>query len=775
MLAIFRKYQRILYIIITVVIVISFSFFGTYGTVQDRQPVDHTAFVAVDGSEVLRSELESMTLFLGTDNEDKLLLGGQWGPNFLNDGVIKKDFFETGMAGILVEPFLKEIGTELQTRHNREKHYSPYQHPQASFISAQNAWNMVAPDINKRLIELRNINDPASANAFNARAALFLAERKFPDPALRMVLKHQMAQYDRAAADQSLAYTDLALFGYHSIDDWFGSRFTRLAAEFVINSAIIAKERGYEVSRREAAADLYQNAELSFQQNIRNPRLEVTTAQDYLNEQLRRMGMDFNKAVETWQKVMLFRRLFHDFGNSVLIDAQTVAQVLDYSNETVEGQLYQLPEALRLGDFRMLQAFETYLSAISNRPKSGPELLKIPKTFKTADEISKEAPELVERRFVLEVAKVDKKDLQSKVSVKETWNWEVQNGGWEKLKKKFPELGVKKGETEGDRTAALDALDIKTRQRVDAFARAEIIEERPEWITQALQDAQLTQVEVGIRKKGENKVFSGLKDPEKLIKMLDAKDEALSRFSADQQNFYRITVLENAPKWEILTFGEAYKDGILAKMVDSKLQAQHAKLKTANPKEFDKPFDKVRGKIAEEYFANILKEITVYYAKLPSKEEKPKEIIGDYAASIRLMPYMQERKEMFKKDPGTMADGVIEDSANLQFNDQWKLVKKGYTADRTVRQLPIDQDDLYALKPGEWTSVQRRANGDITFFELNDKKPGDYSKAVFDRVMLGHKVLAEDAQRVLMRDLVDVMVEKHALVPEIMKAEAPEA
>src|ERR1700733_10225613 len=91
MLDFFRRYQRYFFLVITVVIIISFSFFGTYSTLGSNTWREQIAFKAINGCEVTRSDVDEMALFLATDNEDKLLYGGAWGPNFLNDGVIRKD------------------------------------------------------------------------------------------------------------------------------------------------------------------------------------------------------------------------------------------------------------------------------------------------------------------------------------------------------------------------------------------------------------------------------------------------------------------------------------------------------------------------------------------------------------------------------------------------------------------------------------------------------------------------------------------------------------
>ena len=79
----FRKYQRYFFLLVTVVIIISFSFFGTYSTISNVSPREQTAFVAIDGTEISRAELDQLVMFISTDAEDKLVFGGMWGPNFL--------------------------------------------------------------------------------------------------------------------------------------------------------------------------------------------------------------------------------------------------------------------------------------------------------------------------------------------------------------------------------------------------------------------------------------------------------------------------------------------------------------------------------------------------------------------------------------------------------------------------------------------------------------------------------------------------------------------
>lgn len=785
MLAFFRKYQKYFFVMITIVIVISFSFFGTYSSLQRDQVVDRKAFTSIDGSEIKRQELEEFSIFLGTDSEDKLLFGGAWGPNFLNDGVIKKDFIETGLAQILVESFLSDIRTELQSRLQREKRFTPYEHPQAKFLSAVNAWNVVAPQINIQLNALKGNDDAATPEAFDARVKLFQAQRKFPHSALRYVLRHQQKQYSWISSDPNLERTDLALFGYHTIDHWFGQGFVRLVAEFIINSAQIAKEKGYEVSKTEVMADLYRNAEISFQQNAGNPNLGVATTQEYFDEQLRRMRMDKTQAVNLWQNVMLFRRLFQDLGNSVFVDPFSIEQFSAHAKETIVGDLYKLPEHLRFGDFKSLQKFELYLAAVSDSPKSGKAMLDLPKKFKPAEDVVKKYPELVQRRYLLEYGKVDKRSLQARVGVRETWSWEVQDKNWEKLKQQFPELGVKKAGTEEERHAALDSLDKKTRARVDAFARSEIVDAHPKWLEVALQEAPMERRVVGLRKKGKSDLFSGLENPEELIKLLDKYPETekqLAKYSPDGENYYRVIVLDRSPGLEILTFAEANRDGTLDALLQKDLELKYVKVREQSSKEFKntdgawKPLQQVQNAVAEKAFSNILEAINNDYVS--STDEKPKKMISDYAASLRFFAFMREMRERFNKDPNAIDEWVIQETVE-ESNDtlppsqalavQWKLAKVAYQADRGTANIPIDSDQVFSLSPEEWSTVNTRANGDIAFLYLRDRYVDPDKKGLYEKVFQLHQTLSVDAQRGLMQELVDKMNAKNALSLKYLK------
>lgn len=796
MLGFFRKYQRYFFVVITIVIVISFSFFGTYNTLSNSSFREQIAFKAVDGTDITRRELDEMAVFLGTDAHDKLLFGGVWGPNFLNDGVIRKSFLETGLASILIRDYIAELQSDLITRAEKEKRYQLYLHPQAPFIGTEAAWNYFMPAMTSYFHSLKTAQDPSSPEAVNARIALFLMEKQFPPPLLHQVLRHQEKQQSWIMPDRNLDHTDLSIFGYHTTEDWFGPRFVRLVSQFIINAAIVAEQQGYQVTKADALADLMRNTEQSFQQNSRSPYLGVANSQEYFSEQLRRLGMDRNGAANVWRQVMLFRRFFQDVGNSVFVDPYSYQKLDAYAFESVEGEIFRLPKELHFNNFRTLQKFETYLDAVAKRSEEEKGQLALPKSFLTPAQAGQKFPELVQKRYLLEFAQVNKKSLESNVGIKESWNWEVGDAGWEKLKKQFPELGVKKDKTREERLAALDQLDSKTRGRVDAFARSAIVDAHPDWIKQALAEAPPTRMIVGLHEKVGSAVFSGLKDGKPLMKLLDAAPlagqnpseikssakeaaESLSLYTADQAVYYHITVIERAPEPEILTFAEAEQQGILDRLLDKQLEAHYLKIRETDPKPFQKSdgnwkaFADVKEIVAERYSEKLLKAIQKNYALAIAPEAPPQQMIADYAATLRFFPYMKEMRAMLEKDP-SQASTLSHEASSVKSNgdilaakpplaEQWKPERSPYQTSRGSGEAILDHTTLFALDIGQWTKVNAPANGDINFFHLAKKGNTSSEKTLVANISQVQMLLSDDAQQKLMKDVLREIENKGAI------------
>lgn len=769
MLSFLRKHQKYFFAVITFVIVISFSFFGTYSTLGGNSIHEQVAFKTIAGQDVTRSELEEMALFLGTDAEDKKLFGGIWGPNFLNDGVIRQGFLETGLAEILIEAYSPDLKSDFQNRFAKETRYQPYVHPKAGFVSSQNAWKYFAPQMSENLAALQKTSNPLSPDAVNARIQLFLAERRFPSPYLKQVLRYQEAQNGGVEKDSSLDYQDLSLFGYHTVEDWFGPRFVRLISEFVFNAAAIAEERGYSVSKEEALADLMLNSEISFKENKGNPQITVGSSIEYFDQQLMRMRLDRTKASKIWQKVLLFRRLFNDVSSAVFVDPSAYTSFNQFANQGVKGDLYRLPEALKFSDFRMMQRFETYLNLTAKKNKNA---LGAPTEFLTVAEISKKAPELVQKKYRLEIGEVTKRDIQAGISLKDTLAWELNESNWSRIKTQFPELGSKKGATSDERLNSIETLDAVTRSRLDQLAREEIVSAHPEKIGEALDNAKLRSVNVGISLKGANNTFAGLDSGDQLISLLDKatpgqQTDALNKVTFDKNHYYRIQVIEQSPDLEVLSFQEAVKGPILDKLTEQALEITYAQVRSSDPATYQnadkswKPIDQVRDKVALVHYKNILEEIRT---RLKLRGEKYQNLEGERLVPYRFIAWGENLIGQLKQDP-TVAEKITRGSEiTPTYTEQFKWVKSPLSvARKSLHDLP-EAEKLLALGSNQWSDLVLAPNGDIYFAYVTGLTEAEgANEALQTQLLRARFLLGSDAERTYLYSILPLLKEKNAI------------
>jgi GcvH upstream region-like protein len=774
MLAFMRKYQKYFYAVITIVIVISFSFFGTYSTLTQTAIHDQVAFTTVSGEKITRSQLEEMALFIGTDSDDKKLFRGVWGPNFLNDGVIRKDFLETGLAAELINAYHADLNEDFKNRLTREAHFQLYSHPQAPFINVRNVWSYFAPAILANYEQLIREKEPLSPSAVQARIDLYLAEKRLPAPYLNQIMRYQERENRWVQPDPNLEYSDLSLFGYHTIEDWFGPRFNHLLAEFLFNAADIAEAQGYRVSKAEALASLLQNAQESFRENQNNPRLGVSNAAEYLDQQLLRMRLDKNKAAKLWQKVLLFRRLFDDVGGSVFVDALPFKTFNQYAQEVVLGDLYRLPPALRFSDFRTLQRFEIYLDAVSKRKAAENGILLMPSTFYTIQDVAKKTPELVYKQYDLEIASANKRHLHAKVGVRETLAWEIDEKNWPALKLQFPGLGLSNASTKEQRLAALDQLDPMTRSRVDQFAREQLLEAHPEWLESALNQAPARRELVKLPLKGPSPTFSGLERGEDLIKILDkaeiGKEAApLKALTFDGDAYYQIKVIERAPDLEVMTFEEASKTPILDTLVKRALDIHYVQLRTQNPSEYQnsdqswKPLEEVQHQVVLSYFSKVLSAIKAHLLTRQDKE-KYKNLEGERLSPFRFLTQADELQKNLQKNPGAADALTVAETVPNTMQNQFKWRKSPLHLSRKVASSLPESQKLFDQKEQSFSPLIFAPNGDAYFAYIAEKKQEEGASSIlWEQASRARLLLGNDAKRGYLASLIPLLQEEKAI------------
>ncbi len=522
MLDFFRKYQRYFFLIITVVVIFSFIFFGTYSTFvgaaeeQKDQIVGH----ALDGTPMMRSEVQKLSRLIATDREDSP-------PNFCNDGVIRYDFLKDRLADLLIAEYFDVLKGDFASRLDKAKRFRSYAHPNAPFLSAKAVWDHLLPALNGEIAALQAENEVTPV-IFSHLAKLYQFQSHLHPDVLRRILIHQHQQYPWLSIDQRLSYEDLAIFGFHSASDWFGHHFVDLVAEFILNAAVAAERKGYQVSLEEAKGDLIHHFQESLQKLGTQARPDCN-----FHQHLRMLGLDEKSAFESWRKVLLFRRYFRDIGEAAFIDRLPYLDFAGYANEVATVQAYEWP--IRIKNGPELAELEFYIKAVCPPAKG-----ILPDTFLSVEEVERDFPQLVQSKYRANVAETTKKEVGLKATVKQVWEWQTDEKNWVKLRREF---SLPNGITKEERFKVLETLEPKLRTQIDAWSRDHLVDENPAWIEEALATAPMNE-----------KIWA-----------VSGNEEPTLRAEG---TFYRIENLEKLEGKHILLFNQARE--ILSKIISKK-------------------------------------------------------------------------------------------------------------------------------------------------------------------------------------------------------------
>jgi hypothetical protein len=615
-------------------------------------------------------------------------------------------------------------------------------HPEAPVLSARSVWDRFLPGMTKEIDALQAM-EAASPAAFTHFFRLYQQQSYCPAEFLRRVLSYQQQQSPWLKPDPRLQYDDLSLFGFHSLADWFGRDFVDLSAEFILNAAKRAEQKGYRVSLEEAKGDLIRNFNASMQKLA-----EMKNRPDLsFRHHLRMLGFDEKSAAEAWRSVLLFRRYFHGVGEATFVDRLPYRDFASYALETAVVQHYQWPPALRLKSFQDLVELQVYLKAVSSQK----DPLALPTSFLSVDEVEKKFPELVQTAYRAKVSEAFKEEIGLRASVKEVWDWQLDEKNWEEMRKAHSFL--KKGEHRDERFRILESLGSSERKNLDRFARVRLVEQNPAWIEEKL-----------LSSGGEERSISVSKDwvslPHvdraeeigSLLRSAAAGEEtaksSLAQYKSDESLYYRIENVEKVSDRRILAFEEAKREGILERVAERFLESEYPKIRARAPSRFQikegewKPFASVKDEVASLVFSETLEAIgggrESYYRRL----EKPAK---EAAAALEKNPD-ETRWLQGSGDP------LIE---------QFKLVKRQAEIQRTSKEKWM-KEQAFVMVPKQWSPVHVPPDGDVSFFYFETKKP--HSEPILEQMTIGKETISADAQRYVAERLIESAKKKHSIV-----------
>lgn len=548
MISFLRKYQRIFFVVITIVIIITFTFFGTQNAVRQSGVMkDRVICKALDGSKIKLSEVDRLSFFLSREADSS----GERGINLFNDGVIVKDFAETKIGLILAESYFEILKGDLADRFEKVKKSAFYSYP-GKEISSELIWKRHNPELLKYIEKAKNevgITLPFLGDLLE----LYRLEKNFTKEQLKRLLLIEEKEAG-VTLDKNLFYKDLALFGFNGPEEWFGRNYIDLISQFIINGAAVAKEKGYVVSSEEVCQSFVANMRNNLKK-INDREFASRSEAEIFQYQLRILGLTESELVNLWQKVLLFRKYFNDVGNNIFVDKEPYREFGNITTQKALLTSYELPSYLQLKSSDDILSFEMYLKAVLSSKDIDPNC-----SYFSVQEVEKSFPELIEQDVELKVATASLDEVALRIGERDLWDWQLEDANWALLADKFYKLSSVNKE---DRFTALESLNDNERVAVDGFSRDKIVALHPEWLQEILNQKELKPVSIKFRSRGTEFPFKGVSDEAKFLAYIK---EPKGFYSEDGNLFCRIEVVKSPSEKRILTFREAFSDGTLKRL-----------------------------------------------------------------------------------------------------------------------------------------------------------------------------------------------------------------
>lgn len=692
MLTFLRKHQKIFFLFTTIVVIFSFTFFGTYSafsTWETRE--DPVAFVTVGGKEIRQSDLLILHAIMAPQKEGYDL-------SMLDDSFFEKELFATGIAAAFAEKVMPLIRQDLMAKREKISQYKPYVHQQAPFLSATAIWRHFAPELVEVLEKAQSKEELSDRELFELLAKGYVAQEKFPAGFLRQVLSYQLQQYHWLPVDPVIKNGDLSFAGFRSARDWFGETFLEEISRFLLNASEVLKEEGTQVSSGEAKATLLHNVYA----NLKKRQAEESSweeAEKLYDDLITLHRIDETQLLSLWSDLLSLRNRMRDVAALPLVDRWTGDQFIAFAEEGVDAELYSLPKELRSSHFFDMLQRQLYFELVGK--DFSPFSTAVPVEFLSADKVAQKAPELACQSFRFSYRMIDKKLLSERIGIRQAWEWQLGTG-WDLLRKKFPELSA--AETKEERVRLLDALSQKKREELEIATRTILVEQHPEWVEELLTASEVQEKELDIRLKGGAISLLGIDKPRDFSLFLEGVLQGKKElYTQDGRYFYQVEAVSLVGERELLSMTDALADGTLTELLDERLRSFYQEYREKKPSFYKdetgqwQPFRKVREEIASVYYRPLLSALDdmIPALKVAGKE---KTASWDRYAHYRFYPFMAIERE--KK----VGDLPIKALFELEYSD--KRVERW---DAKGSLLSLVEGDLL------WSAVELGEEGNLFF------------------------------------------------------------
>lgn len=700
MLGFLRKNQKYFLLFISIVIITSFLFVGINQRIPKGEAKKEILLGrGVDGSSIYVKEIEQMVRFCITDRFDRPSKKNGI-INFLNDGVIRKDIIENGLAPLLLENDFDRIQPELQDKLCQFQKFSSYIHPENPSISLENIYARFTPELLETLQRFR-MNTEISPFVFSEIVSMYRQQQKLQPELIRQFLVYE-EKVSKVRPDPHLINKDLQLFHAYSLDEWFGKKFIELTCQFIHHCALEAKHRGYSISLDETRKELQQKSYDALQSLAGKEKLSIEDFSSYYHQMIHLLGMQEEEVLHIWQKVMLFRRLMQDIVHGVVFEGSGLSDYFTYAKEKISITKYQIPKSLickNIWDILQLQLYITKTSLDENT-------LHLPDECLPIAEIKSHTPELIEHAYEISIIEKTLPDLFQHISLQEMWKWQMDN--WDLLQDTFVDIRSYISDVPGDRLHYLDGLDHALRMRIDEFAKKQILKADPARIEEILSSTPFDNRVITVPIFGNSAALKGFTNNVELIAFLDEYAEnklLVQKIDFDREIFYQIQGVTKKNE-SVIAFACAKERGILNDLLYKELQnfyTSHADLKDK------RPFEEIKELIGLKKYQSLFQQLDDWAMANINDPVKGSDMYIKY----RLYPWLLNQRDAMQQNPQICSTST--------YGEQWNLEKSISVVTRAEAKLEKIPEENFDFPINSWSPICSFNEEKVGFFQVSNR------------------------------------------------------
>jgi hypothetical protein len=731
MLRFFKKHQKLVFWIITVVIVVTFSFFGSYNVMSDHATNKDTIVThSLDGKEIKQSEIQQMRYLIEYDHDTQVIAQGKI-INLFNPGVLMNDIIKPGIASYLLEKNFPILQKHFETNFARMQKANFYEHPRLSMVSSKSIWMDQAPMLYQHLQELQSMNK-GDVKACLMALKLFQDQLQFPPFYLAKTLyylQNQLSAYT-GLQDPELAQTDFSLFGYHSFSEWFGEDFMDLISEFIIQVAHKAESEKITVTDAEVKLALENNFKKGLEKFKLNAKDHPQFFDNGYQYQLSLLHIPEPILIKTWKQVLLFEKYFKAHDTAVIQDNFTLKNYTQFAQEKVEADLYYLPQELHFKNIKDLASFQVYLLSVAK--DFNKTSLELPKKFLSANELNKKHPELVEQEYTVEMSKLSLNDLMLAIGEKDLWKWQLEDKNFVLLQKEFPFLATQETTPE-KRFEVLQKLSTDDRIALDQACRKKMVLQDENKILEKLNHQKMEKTSLVFFDNGNLSSLSEIQNPIKLKNLLDQnKNNSCVYYNDnDQMVYYSFKLIQKSPM-QVISYKKACDLQIMDNLVDNHFKEKIAALQAQDDqKKTQADQEKIYLTIFEPFLADIKK--VCEQDKIGYKKN---------LLAYRFYPYMKN---------------CLKDKKQLTENVPYSLQKETIVVTRDYSDKAI-KDAIFSKNDKNQVLYTQKG---LAFYEIKNRAV--IEEAVQEKNAKMHQALYEEICSYLGKQIIDELNAKHLL------------